>query len=75
MGLIEPDWTCKTATLEIRTAYIPSCSMAIGQHALTFRGQNLWNSLLDEFQYIANLEVFKAKIKWHFLRVFWKTKF
>ena len=57
MGLIEPDRTCTTVTLEIRTANIPLCGMAIGQRALTFRGQKLWNSLPDEFQSIANLEV------------------
>ena len=37
--------------------------------AFTFRGQRLWNSLPDEFQFITNLDVFKVKIKQHFLRV------
>jgi len=68
MGLIEPDRTCTSATLEIRSAYIPLCSMAIGQRALTFRGQKLWNSLPDEFQTIANLEVFNAKNKMAFFK-------
>ena len=50
--------------------HIPLCRMAAGQHAFTFRGQRLWNSLPDEFQSITNLDVFKVKIKQHFLRVF-----
>ena len=50
--------------------HIPLCRMAAGQRAFTFRGQRLWNSLPDEFQSILNLDVFKVKIKQHFLRVF-----
>ena len=50
--------------------HIPLCRMAAGQHAFTLRGQRLWNSLPDEFQSITNLDVFKVKIKQHFLRVF-----
>ena len=45
------------------------------RRAFIFRGQKLWNSLPDEFQSITNLDVFKVKIKQHFLRVFLKTKF
>jgi len=41
-----------------------------GERAFTFRGQKLWNSLPVEFQSITNLDVFKVKIKQHFLRVF-----
>ena len=78
MGLIEPDQTCTTVTLEIRTANIPLCSMAIGQRVLTFRGQKLWNSLPDEFQSIANLEVLiltqKNKMAF-FLEYFGKLSF
>ena len=33
------------------------------------------NSLPDDFQSITNLDVFKVKIKQHFLGYFWKTKF
>ena len=50
--------------------HIPLCRMAAGQRAFTFRGQRLWNSLPDEFHSITNLDVFKVKIKQHFLRVF-----
>ena len=50
--------------------HIPLCRTAAGQHAFTFRDQRLWNSLPDEFQFITNLDVFKVKIKQHFLRVF-----
>ena len=50
--------------------HIPLCRTAAGQRAFTFRGQRLWNSLPDEFQSITNLDVFKVKIKQHFLRVF-----
>ena len=50
--------------------HIPLCRTAAGQRAFTFRGQKLWNSLPDEFQSITNLDVFKVKIKQHFLRVF-----
>ena len=50
--------------------HIPLCRTAAGQHAFTFRGQKLWNSLPDEFQSITNFDVFKAKIKQHFLRAF-----
>ena len=49
---------------------IPLCRTAAGQRAFIFRGQRLWNSLPDEFQLITNLDVFKVKIKQHFLRVF-----
>ena len=49
---------------------IALCRTAVGQRAFTFRGQKLWNSLPDEFQSITNLDVFKAKIKRYFLRVF-----
>ena len=55
--------------------HIPLCRTAAGQHAFTFRGQKLWNSLPDEFQSITNLDVFKVKIKQHFQGYFWKTKF
>ena len=48
----------------------PLCRTAAGQRSFTFRGQKLWNSLPDEFQSITNLDVFKVKIKQHFLRVF-----
>ena len=50
--------------------HIPLCRTAAGLRAFTFRGQKLWNSLPDEFQSITNLDVFKVKIKQHFLRVF-----
>ena len=50
--------------------HIPLCRTAAGQRAFTFRGQRLWNSLPDEFQSITNSDVFKVKIKQHFLRVF-----
>ena len=50
--------------------HIPLRRTAAGQRAFTFRGQKLWNSLPDEFQSITNLDVFKVKIKQHFLRVF-----
>ena len=50
--------------------HIPLCRTAAGRRAFTFRGQRLWNSLPDEFQSITNLDVFKVKIKQHFLRVF-----
>ena len=50
--------------------HIPLCRTATGQRAFTFRGQRLWNSLPDECQSITNLDVFKVKIKQHFLRVF-----
>ena len=50
--------------------HIPLCRTAAGQRSFTFRGQRLWNSLPDEFQSITNLDVFKVKIKQHFLRVF-----
>ena len=50
--------------------HIPPCRTAAGQRAFTFRGQKLWNSHSDEFQSITNLDVFNAKIKQHFLRVF-----
>ena len=50
--------------------HIPLCRTAAGQRAFTFRGQRLWNSLPDEFQSITNLDVFKVKIKQHFLMVF-----
>ena len=49
---------------------IPLCRTAVGQCAFTFRGQKLWNSLQDEFQSITNFDVFKAKIKQHFLTEF-----
>ena len=49
--------------------HIPLCRTAAGQRTFTFRGQKLWNSLPDEFQSITNLDVFKVKIKQHFLRV------
>ena len=49
--------------------HIPLCRTAAGQRAFTFRGQRLWNSLPDELQSITNLDVFKVKIKQHFLRV------
>ena len=50
--------------------HIPLCRTTAGQRAFTFRDQRLWNSLPDEFQSITNLDVFKVKIKQHFLRVF-----
>ena len=50
--------------------HIPLCRTAAGQRAFTFRGQRLWNNLPDEFKSITNLDVFKVKIKQHFLRVF-----
>ncbi|KAM7426239.1 hypothetical protein ABFA07_022448 [Porites harrisoni] len=50
--------------------HIPLCRTAAGQRAFTFRGQRLWNSLPNEFQSITNLDVFKVKIKQHFLRAF-----
>ena len=50
--------------------HIPLCRRAAGQRAFTFRGQKLWNSLPDEFQSITIFDVFKVKIKQHFLRVF-----
>ena len=50
--------------------HIPLCRTAAGQRVFTFRGQKMWNSLPDEFQSITYLDVFKAKIKKHFLRVF-----
>ena len=50
--------------------HIPLCRTSAGQRAFTFRGQKLWNSLPDEFQSITNLDLFKVKIKHHFLRVF-----
>ena len=50
--------------------HIPLCRTAAGQRAFTFRDQRLWNSFPDEFQFITNLDVFKVKIKQHFLRVF-----
>ena len=53
--------------------HIPLCRTAAGQRAFTFRGQRLWNSLPDEFQSITNLDLFKVKIKQHFLRVFLKN--
>ena len=49
---------------------IPLCRTAAIQRAFTFRGQKLWNSLPDEFQSITNLDLFKVKMKHHFLRVF-----
>ena len=49
---------------------MPLCRTAEGQRAFTFRGQKLWNSLPDAFQSITNLDLFKIKIKHHFLRVF-----
>ena len=54
--------------------HIPLCRTAAGQRAFTFRGQKLLNSLPDEFQSITNLDVFKTKIKQHFLRVFLETQ-
>ena len=54
--------------------HIPLCRTAAGLRAFTFRGQKLWNSLPDEFQSITNLDVFKVKIKQHFLRVFLQSK-
>ena len=50
--------------------HIPLCRTAAGQRAFTFRGQKLWNSLSDEFQSVTNLDLFKVKIKHHFLRVY-----
>ena len=50
--------------------HMPLCRTAAGQRAFTFRGQKLWNSLLDEFQSITNLDVFKAKTKQHFSGIF-----
>ena len=69
---LKPGRQYTTATLGIGTAYIhiPLCRTAAGQRAFTFRGQKLWNSLPDKFQSITNLDVFKVKIKQHFLRVF-----
>ena len=68
---LKPDRKSTTATLGIGTAYIyHSVGSAAGQRAFTFRSQRLWNSLPDEFQSITNLDVFKVKIKQHFLRVF-----
>ena len=56
--------------------HIPLCRMAAGQHAFTFRGQRLWNSLPDEFQSIINLHVFKVKItKSIFKGIFGKLSF
>ena len=53
--------------------HIPLCRTAAGQRVFTFRGQRLCNSLPDEFQSITNLDVFKVKIKQHFLRVFFEN--
>ena len=50
--------------------HIPLCRTAAGQRTFTFRGQKLWNSLPDKFQSITKLDVFKIKVKQHFLRVF-----
>ena len=50
--------------------HIPLCRTAAGQCVFTFRGQKLWSSLPDEFQFITNFDVFKVKIKQHFVRVF-----
>ena len=50
--------------------HIPLCRMVAGQCTFTFRGQKLWNSISDEFQSITKLDVFKVKLKQHFLRVF-----
>jgi len=61
---------CNTSLRNRDRLHIPLCRTAAGQRALTFRGQKLWNSLPDEFQSITNLDVFKVKIKQHFLRVF-----
>ena len=55
--------------------YIELCTSAVGQPTFTFRGQKLWNSLPDECQSKTNLNLLKAKIRQHFLRVFLKTKF
>ena len=35
--------------------------------------RGMWNNLPDEFKSITNLDVFKVKIKQHFLRVFLKN--
>ena len=48
--------------------HIPLCGTAAGQCAFTLRGQKLWSSLPDEFQFITNFDVFKVKIKQHFLK-------
>ena len=50
--------------------HIPLCRTAAGHRAFTLSCQKLRNSLPDDFQSITNLDVFKTKIKMHFLRVF-----
>ena len=68
---LKTDQKCTTATLGTGTAYIyPLCGTAADQRAFTFRGEKLSNSLPDEFQSITNLDLFKVKIKQHFLRLF-----
>ena len=61
-----------TETLSLFTCSLPAGLITATFYSVlpTFRGQRLWNSLPDEFQSITNLDVFKVKIKQHFLRVF-----
>ena len=75
---LAPPYLCQKTRSEVHNCntrnrdrlHIPLCRTASGQRAFTFRGQRLWNGLPDEFQSITNLDVFKVKIKQHFLRVF-----
>ena len=73
---LKPDRKCTTATLGIGIAYIYHSvgRLQVSAHLLS-EAKKLWNSLPDEFQSITNLDVFKVKIKQHFLGYVWKTKF
>ena len=66
---LKPDQKCTTATLGIETAYIHH---SVGRLQVSARlpSEAKSYSLPDEFQSITNLDVFKVKIKQHFLRVF-----
>ena len=72
----KPDRKCTNCNTRNKDRlHIPLCRTATGQRAFTFRGQKLWNSLPDDFQSITNLDVFKVKIKQHFLGVFFENSF
>ena len=66
---LKPDRKCTTATLGIGTAYIYH-SVGWLQVSARLPSEAKSYSLSDEFQSITNLDVFKVKIKQHFLRVF-----
>ena len=68
VAILKDESSCKRARLDAHDEHLYSVEEKV-QDVLESIGE-MENSLPDEFQSITNLDVFKVKIKQHFLRVF-----